>query len=227
MSHYSFATCQIPYLNPSHAHTSLCQQQLDWHKAAGTTAQCHAKVEDDHGTSTSISSDMVGSVAAVIAGEKGVCRHWIRVSRALVPLLQVTPSTLLFHCYVHSNNIDLIRPLQRAAIMVEEAEGQGSGTKPKSRQGPEIGGFGAFGGDSAPAAVGEIAAVIGQVMKLLEETIKNSRKDKSARIISSDAADNVDDGDDEYCCVSDQALVEYATCTILPLLDATLRRYLP
>lgn len=71
-----------------------------------------------------------------------------------------------------------------------------------------------------------MAEVIGQVMIMLEETIKTSRKDKSKSvIINSDAVDSVDGvDDDEYCCVSDQALVEYATCTILPLLDTTLRR---
>jgi len=112
--------------------------------------------------------------------------------------------------------------------MVEEAEGQGPGIGSKSRQGSEIGGFGAFGGDRAPVVVDEMAEVIGQVMILLEITIKNGRKDNSKSvIINSDAVDNVDDVDDEYCCVSDQALVEYATCTILPLLDTTLRRYLP
>ena len=126
--------------------------------------------------------------------------------------------------HTHANDLALVFPLQCAATRTEEAVGRGLEIGPRSQQGPE---FGAFGGNGAPAAVGEISEVIGRVLKLMEETIKNSRKGKT-KSINIDDGDDIDaDDDDAYCCVSDQALVEYATCTVLPLLDATLRRYTP
>ena len=56
------------------------------HQAAATAAQNHANVDDND----RVISSVKGFVSALIAGEESVCRHWIRVSQALAPVLQVT-----------------------------------------------------------------------------------------------------------------------------------------
>lgn len=151
--------------------------------------------------------------------------------------------------YAPSNDVAHVLPLQRAAIQTEMAEGQGLGPGQRFGQGPREGGR-VDGG--AAAAAGEVASVRDEVARLVETLCNNHYHKESVETKgSNDAVKSVVDTDDgvnhdidvvdgvavhglkgrgaylgKYLgCISDQAVVEYATGTALPLLDAALRRW--